>query len=78
MNSEIWPESANTTAKLLIFRTQENRLFEAMASLADLALISTQQTQAYPSDSRVRVDFEAVTKCGIGLFPMAAGGKDLT
>ena len=48
-----------------------------MASLADLALISTQQTQAYPSDSRVRVDFEAVTKCGIGFVPMAAGGIDL-
>jgi len=39
MNSEIWPKSANTTAKLLIFRTQENRLFEAMAGLAGLALI---------------------------------------
>ena len=48
-----------------------------MAGSAALALISTQQTQAYPSDGRVRVDFEAGTECGIGLFPMAAGGKDL-
>ena len=78
MNSEIWPESANTTAKLLIFRTKENRLFEAMAGFAGLALIPTQQTQAHPSDGLGRVDFETGTECGIGLFPMAAGGIDLS
>ena len=49
-----------------------------MAGFAGLALIPTQQTQAHPSDGRGRVDFETGTECGIGLFPMAAGSKDLT
>jgi hypothetical protein len=48
-----------------------------MAGLAGLALISTQQTQTHPSDGRGRVDFETATECAIGLFPMAAGGKNL-
>ena len=48
-----------------------------MAGLAGLALISTQQTQAYPSDGRVWVDFETATECGVGLRPMAGGCKNL-
>ena len=52
-------------------------MFEAMAGFTGLALIPTQQTQAHPSDGRGRIDFEAGTECGIGLFPMAVGGIDL-
>ena len=52
-------------------------MFEAMAGFAGLALIPTQQTQAHPSDGLGWVDFETGTECGIGFFPMAAGGINL-
>ena len=48
-----------------------------MAGLTCLRLIPTQQTQAHPSDGLGRVNFETGTECGIGFFPMAAGGIDL-
>jgi hypothetical protein len=48
-----------------------------MPGLTGFALIPTQQTQAHPSGRYGRIEFEAGTEGGVGLFPVAAGGKDL-